>query len=138
MIAAPCAAARVASGLACCKLRGDGVAFRGEADQHCKLSRCVVAASRCGHQAATARYLAEAGAKVTIIGPTEPDSHVGYRGLWSRHYDEASLGSSETGRELEALLANCADFGTSGELLHADELATRFPDLSIPADQVGV
>lgn len=73
-----------------------------------------------------------------IIGPTEPDSHVGYRGLWSRHYDEASLGSSETGRELEALLANCADFGTSGELLHADELATRFPDLRIPAGQVGV
>ncbi|WP_305093573.1 FAD-binding oxidoreductase [Prescottella sp. R16] len=138
--------------------------------------------------AATARHLAEAGCAVTIVGPEEPQTHVGHEGTWSGHYDQGRIAAtdplfvptavglramaryadieeasgisfttvhpqlvlfadpetvgseevSESGRELDALLGNCRDFGTSGDVLDGGQVSERFPGLRIPAGQIGV
>ncbi|WP_149262549.1 FAD-binding oxidoreductase [Actinomadura sp. K4S16] len=42
--------------------------------------------------AATARHLADRGARVLIVGPDEPADHKGHDGVWSGHYDQGRLG----------------------------------------------
>lgn len=138
--------------------------------------------------AATARYLAEAGCAVTVVGPEEPQTHVGHEGTWAGHYDQGRIAAtdplfvptavglramrryreieeasgipfttahpqlvlfddpadapaaaaSESGRELEALLSNCRDFGTSADVLDESQVRQRYPGLQIPPKQIGV
>lgn len=137
---------------------------------------------------ATARHLAEAGCAVTVVGPDEPQTHVGHEGTWAGHYDQGRIAAtdplfvptvvglramaryaeierasgisfttvhpqlvlfrdpeaggsdetSESGRELDALLSNCRDFGTAGDVLDGGQVGERFPGLRIPAGQIGV
>ena len=52
--------------------------------------------------------------------------------------DNPTAAVSESGRELEALLSNCRDFGTSADVLDGAQVRLRFPGLQIPPKQVGV
>ena len=138
--------------------------------------------------AATARWLARAGHRVTVVGPTEPRGHADASTPWSAHYDQGRIGAVDamyvptllgtramgrfatlqrsTGiaftspmpllttfpavqvpadddstagwRNMDALLANVAEFDGVAEVLEADETTARFPQLRIPRDEVGV
>lgn len=138
--------------------------------------------------AATARWLAEAGHRVTVVGPAEPESHATATTPWSGHYDQGRIGaidamyvptvlgtramrrfdalheasgvaftsamplltafpaspalvaddSTASWRNRDALLANAAEFGGAAEVLDADDVAVRFPQLRLPADEVAV
>lgn len=44
--------------------------------------------------AATARYFAQAGHAVTVIGPDEPTNKATHRGVFASHYDEARIARS--------------------------------------------
>lgn len=137
---------------------------------------------------ATARWLAEAGNRVTVIGPPEPDGHHDLDRPWSAHYDQGRIGaidamyvptvlgvramrrfdalaeaggvtftssmpllttfpadlppaaddSAASWRNMDALLANVAEFGGLAEVLDGPQVAARFPQLHVPADQVAV
>lgn len=43
--------------------------------------------------AATTRWLAEGGHRVTVVGPTEPSDHSVSHGPWSAHYDQGRIGA---------------------------------------------
>ena len=43
--------------------------------------------------AATARWLAEEGLRVTVVGPREPESHADATTPWSGHYDQGRIGA---------------------------------------------
>lgn len=138
--------------------------------------------------AATARWLAEGGHRVTVVGPTEPQSHATAETPWSGHYDQGRIAaidamyvptvlgtralrrfadlerssgttfaspmpllttfpaerpvaaddSTPSWRNLDALLANVAEHGGRAEVLSADDLAARFPQLRVPPTEVGV
>jgi sarcosine oxidase len=138
--------------------------------------------------AATARWLAEGGHGVTVVGPTEPENHAGATTPWSGHYDQGRIGaidamyvptvlgtramrrlpaleessgitftsampllttfpaeqepaaddSAANWRNLDALLANVAEFGGRAEVLGAEEVTARFPQLRISGGEVAV
>lgn len=124
---------------------------------------------------------------MTVVGPTEPESHAGARTPWSGHYDQGRIAaidamyvptvlgsrsmrrfaeierasgitftsampllttfpaertaaaddSAASWRNLDGLLANVAELGGQVEVLAAEEVAARFPQLRIPATEVG-
>ena len=138
--------------------------------------------------ASTARWLAEAGHRVTVVGPAEPADHADRSSPWSGHYDQGRIGaidavyvasvlgvramrrfgrlaeasgvaftssmplltafpvaaapaaddSTASWRNLDALLSNADELGGSTEVLSADEVRERFPQMRFPADQVAV
>jgi sarcosine oxidase len=138
--------------------------------------------------AATARWLAESGSRVTVVGPAEPTDHRALGQPWSAHYDEGRIGaidamyvpsvlgtramrrfpaiveavgtpvtsampllttfaadtapaaddSTASWRNMDALLANVAEFGGQAEVLDAEKIASRFPALRVPGNQVGL
>lgn len=58
--------------------------------EHTEFDVAVVGAGPIG--AATARHLADQGARVLIVGPAEPPDFAGHDGVWSGHYDQGRLG----------------------------------------------
>ena len=138
--------------------------------------------------AATARWLAEDGHRVTVVGPSEPESHARAKTPWSGHYDQGRIAaidamyvptvlgsrsmrrfteierasditftsampllttfpadwtpaadnSTASWRNLDALLANVAELGGQVEVLTAEDIGARFPQLRIPTTDVGV
>ena len=138
--------------------------------------------------AATSRWLSEAGHRVTVVGPREPDRHADATTPWSGHYDQGRIGaidamyvptvlgtramrrfpaleessgitftsampvlttfpahggpavddSTASWRNIDALLANVAEFGGRAEVLGTEEVADRFPQLRVPGGEVAV
>ncbi|MEU5995083.1 FAD-dependent oxidoreductase [Spirillospora sp. NPDC047418] len=58
--------------------------------EHSEFDVAVVGAGPIG--AATARHLADRGARVLIVGPAEPPDYAGHDGVWAGHYDQGRLG----------------------------------------------
>ncbi|MEU0936305.1 FAD-binding oxidoreductase [Embleya sp. NPDC005971] len=56
--------------------------------------------------AATARHLADQGARTVVIGPAEPATHIDHEGVWAGHYDQGRMGHVLEVPLVAALLAS--------------------------------